>query len=59
MMSRRRFWQKHPCVTSMVEDTGKPLDILMGIIFYPRGGSAQVVRYLSHALRHLGIECTW
>lgn len=38
----------------MVESTDRPLDILMGIIFYPRGGSAQVVRYLSYALRNLG-----
>ena len=30
------------------------LKILMGIIFYPRGGSAQVVRYLSQALTDLG-----
>lgn len=32
------------------------LKILMGIIFYPRGGSAQVVRYLSQALTDLGHE---
>ena len=28
--------------------------ILMGLVFYPRGGSAQVVRYLSAALRDSG-----
>ncbi len=28
----------------------------MGLVFYPRGGSAQVVRYLSSALRELGHE---
>jgi glycosyltransferase involved in cell wall biosynthesis len=30
--------------------------ILMGLVFYPRGGSAQVVRYLSRALRDQGHE---
>jgi len=32
----------------------KPLNVLMSIIFYPRGGSAQVVRYLSQSLINLG-----
>jgi len=32
----------------------KSLNILMGLVFYPRGGSAQVVRYLSRALIALG-----
>ena len=30
--------------------------VLMGLVFYPRGGSAQVVRYLSNALRERGHE---
>src|SRR3970040_3005152 len=30
----------------------------MGIVFYPRGGSAQVVRYLSRALTERGHEVT-
>lgn len=33
---------------------GDPLRILMSIIFYPRGGSAHVSRYLSRALIALG-----
>lgn len=32
----------------------RSLRILMGLVFYPRGGSAQVVRYLSQALMKLG-----
>ena len=32
------------------------MKILMSLIFYPRGGSAQVARYLSHALMGLGHE---
>lgn len=32
------------------------MKILMSLIFYPRGGSAQVVRYLSRALIDLGHE---
>ena len=32
------------------------MKILMGLIFYPRGGSAQVARYLSRALIELGHE---
>ena len=32
------------------------MKILMSLIFYPRGGSAQVARYLSHALIELGHE---
>jgi D-inositol-3-phosphate glycosyltransferase len=32
----------------------RSLKILMGLTFYPRGGSAQVVRYLSRALIQLG-----
>jgi glycosyltransferase involved in cell wall biosynthesis len=31
---------------------------LMGIVFYPRGGSAQVVRYLTRALRERGHDVT-
>ena len=30
------------------------MKILMSLIFYPRGGSAQVARYLSRALIELG-----
>ena len=30
--------------------------LTMGLIFYPRGGSAQVARYLSRALEPLGWE---
>jgi len=30
----------------------------MGIVFYPRGGSAQVVRYLSRALTERGHDVT-
>ena len=33
-----------------------PLRILQSLVFYPRGGSAQVVRYLSRALMELGHE---
>jgi len=36
--------------------TSQKLKILMSIIFYPRGGSAQVARYLSRALIKLGHE---
>ena len=32
------------------------MKILMSLIFYPRGGSAQVARYLSRALIELGHE---
>ncbi len=32
------------------------MKILMSLIFYPRGGSAQVARYLSRALLELGHE---
>ena len=32
------------------------MKILMNLIFYPRGGSAQVARYLSRALIDLGHE---
>ena len=32
------------------------MKILMSLIFYPRGGSAQVARYLSGALIELGHE---
>ena len=32
------------------------MKILMSLIFYPRGGSAQVARYLSRALTELGHE---
>ena len=32
------------------------MKILMSLIFYPRGGSAQVARYLAHALIELGHE---
>ncbi|MFQ5921671.1 MAG: glycosyltransferase family 4 protein [Anaerolineales bacterium] len=32
------------------------LRILLGLVFYPRGGSAQVIRYLSRALIDLGHE---
>src|SRR3972149_8723232 len=39
------------------ESTGG-LRVLMGIVFYPRGGSAQVVRYLSRALTERGHEVT-
>jgi glycosyltransferase involved in cell wall biosynthesis len=31
-----------------------PLTIVMGLLFYPRGGSAQVARYLSQSLIELG-----
>src|SRR3989304_5161413 len=34
------------------------LRVLMGIAFYPRGGSAQVVRYLSRALTERGHDVT-
>ena len=30
------------------------MKILMSLLFYPRGGSAQVARYLSRALIELG-----
>src|SRR3972149_4174923 len=39
------------------ESTGG-LRVLMGIVFYPRGGSAPVVRYLSRALTERGHEFT-
>src|SRR5215217_9194700 len=28
--------------------------VVMGLLFFPRGGSAQVTRYLARALRHSG-----
>ncbi len=34
--------------------TGAPGAVLQGISFFPRGGSAHVVRYLSEALRDIG-----
>ncbi len=41
----------------MVAETGpEKLKILQCLVFYPRGGSAQVVRYLSRALIDLGHE---
>src|SRR3989442_9875337 len=39
------------------ESTGG-VRVLMGIVFYPRGGSAQVVRYLTRALRERGHDVT-
>jgi glycosyltransferase involved in cell wall biosynthesis len=39
-----------------VEDSGNP--VAMGLLFYPRGGSAQVARYLSQALARRGWPVT-
>ncbi len=30
----------------------------MGLLFYPRGGSAHVARNLAHALPHVGWDAT-
>lgn len=44
-------------MTDEIEPGGhRPLRILQSLVFYPRGGSAQVVRYLSRALLALGHE---
>jgi glycosyltransferase involved in cell wall biosynthesis len=40
--------------TPLSVPTPGPLRILMALVFYPRGGSAQVVRYLARALTDLG-----
>jgi D-inositol-3-phosphate glycosyltransferase len=32
-------------------------NVVQGLLFYPRGGSAQVVRYLSAALSHHDVRC--
>jgi glycosyltransferase involved in cell wall biosynthesis len=41
-------------MTTPAESSAEGLSIALGILFYPRGGSAQVVRYLSWALNDLG-----